>query len=210
VTQPPRPQVPVFTDPGGLKPAIREPASAVALSIITVHAGNSLSGLAGFWCHNPADWSGIAGANRSLVKNPDMIYPNEKLVLDCRTDSTVRLPVVHAVVSDAPSPRYHRHASVNVASDVYHSAGTYSFAGLESLWVSAGGPGWAESAAAAVAECESGGRADAYNPSGATGLWQILGAVVGGNLDNPYTNALNAVSKFRASGDTWAQWVCKP
>jgi hypothetical protein len=50
---------------------------------------------------------------------------------------------------------------------------------------------------------------NAYNPSGATGLWQILGSVVPGSLYNAYVNALNAVAKFRASGQTFAQWVCK-
>jgi len=92
----------------------------------------------------------------------------------------------------------------------YAGSGVYSYGALEALWISAGGPAWAASAAAAVAECESGGRVDAHNPSGATGLWQILGSVVAGNLDNPYVNALNAVAKFKASGDSWAQWVCKP
>lgn len=88
-------------------------------------------------------------------------------------------------------------------------SGHYSYAGLESLWEAAGGPAWAASHAAEIAECESGGDPQAHNPSGATGLWQILGAVVGGNLYNPMVNAENAVSKFRASGDTFAQWVCR-
>lgn len=88
--------------------------------------------------------------------------------------------------------------------------GIYSYAALEQLWMAAGGPSSAASSAAAVAECESGGNPHAYNPSGASGLWQILGAVVPGNLFDPMTNALNAVSKFRASGDTFAQWVCQP
>ena len=74
--------------------------------------------------------------------------------------------------------------------------------------MSAGGPSWAAAHAASIAECESGGRAGAYNPSGATGIFQILGAVVPGNLYDPYVNALNAVAKFRASGNTFAQWVC--
>jgi hypothetical protein len=106
----------------------------------------------------------------------------------------------------APHRRYHRAVAVVTG----FSGGTLSFAGLEALWVAAGGPAWAEAAAARVAECESGGRANAFNPSGATGLWQILGSVVGGNLDDPMANARNAVSKFDASGQTWAQWVCKP
>ncbi len=106
-------------------------------------------------------------------------------------------------------------ASLPVASSAisggssYSGSGVYSYSGLENLWVSAGGPAWAEAHAASIAECESGGRVTAYNPSGATGLWQILGAVVAGNLYNPYVNALNAVSKFTASGDTFAQWVCQ-
>src|SRR5580765_1586378 len=95
------------------------------------------------------------------------------------------------------------------AHRVYHAAtssrsyaGHYSFAGLEALWISAGGPAWAAAHAASIAECESGGNVNAYNPSGATGLWQILGAVRGGDLRNPYVNAANAVAKFKASGDT--------
>jgi SLT domain-containing protein len=75
--------------------------------------------------------------------------------------------------------------------------------------VSAGGPASAEAQAAQIAICESGGNPQAYNPSGATGLWQILGSVVAGNLTDPMVNALNAVSKFHASGDTFAQWVCQ-
>ena len=77
------------------------------------------------------------------------------------------------------------------------------------VWECAGGPSWAASAAVVIATCESGMNTDAYNPSGATGLFQILGAVVSGGLTDAHVNALNAVSKFRASGDSWAQWVCQ-
>jgi cell wall-associated NlpC family hydrolase len=89
-------------------------------------------------------------------------------------------------------------------------AGLFTYTQLESLWVSAGGPQWAQAAAASVAECESGGNPGAFNPSGASGLWQILGQVVAGDIFDPKVNALNAVSKFSASGDTWAQWTCQP
>jgi hypothetical protein len=110
-------------------------------------------------------------------------------------------------------PVHHSTVSASSGSSVSHavasSSGIYSFSGLESLWESAGGPAWAASHAARIAECESGGNPHAYNPSGATGVWQILGSVVPGNLYNAYTNALNAVSKFNASGDTFAQWVCQ-
>jgi len=84
-----------------------------------------------------------------------------------------------------------------------------SYAGLEALWESAGGPAWAAPHAAEIAECESGGNQMATNPySGAAGYWQILGQVVGGWIYDPYVNARNAVAKFNASGQTFAQWVC--
>jgi hypothetical protein len=86
---------------------------------------------------------------------------------------------------------------------------TYSFAGLEGLWAGAGGPAWAEYRAARIAECESGGYTYAHNPSGASGLWQILGLPFAGDPYNPYTNALMAVAKFRAAGDTFRPWVCQ-
>ena len=110
--------------------------------------------------------------------------------------------------SSGSSRSYHRTYHAAVSGSSYASSGTYSYSGLEALWISAGGPAWAAAHAASIAECESGGRTSAYNPSGATGLWQILGSVVSGNLYNAYTNALNAVAKFKASGDTFSQWVC--
>jgi hypothetical protein len=106
-------------------------------------------------------------------------------------------------------PVRHQGSTRQVYHATYSGSGVYSYGGLEALWVSAGGPAWAAAHAASIAECESGGNVGAHNPSGATGLWQILGAVVGGSLYNPYVNAANAVSKFRASGDTFAQWVCQ-
>ena len=72
-----------------------------------------------------------------------------------------------------------------------------------------GGPAWAEYQAAEVGECESGGQQHAHNPSGADGYWQILGQVVPGDIYDLMVNAENAVSKFEASGDTLAQWVCQ-
>lgn len=112
------------------------------------------------------------------------------------------------------------HVTVSFATPAYSSqtvaprmtdpgAGTLTAAQVGQLWLEAGGPAWAEGHAEEIAACESGYRTDAYNPSGATGLWQILGAVVSGNLNDPLVNAENAVAKFKASGDTFAQWVCR-
>jgi hypothetical protein len=90
------------------------------------------------------------------------------------------------------------------------TSGVLTPAQVGALWLEAGGPAWAETASEAVALCESGDNTAAMNPDGASGLWQILGQVVGGNLFDGLVNARNAVAKFTASGDTWAQWTCQP
>jgi len=84
--------------------------------------------------------------------------------------------------------------------------GSWTFPGLEHLWMSAGGPAWNERTAAAIALAESGGNPLARNPSGASGLWQILGQVYPGNIFNPYINARNAVRKYYDAGG-FSPWV---
>jgi LysM repeat protein len=189
--------------------SVRATAIRIAQPLtVTVRSGDTLSKIAQDRCGNPADWTGIDAANRGKIKDYNEIYPGQVFVLACKTASVP----VETVVTSAVTPHhvYQAPASSSGHHYVSVSGGNLSFAGLENLWVSAGGPGWAQSSAAAVAECESGGRQYAYNPSGASGYWQILGEVVPGNVFDPMTNARNAVAKFEASGDTWAQWVCKP
>lgn len=176
--------------------------------LYTVRSGDSLSQIAEKHCGTPGDWTGIYVRNKHQIANPDEIYPGEHLALDCRQVQGVTDPgsPVHqqAVATDHAS--YHGYSSGGSYSG---GGGTLSYGGLESLWESAGGPAWAASHAAEIAECESGGRQYAYNPSGASGYWQILGEVVPGYVFNPMVNAENAVAKFKASGDTFAQWVCQ-
>jgi transglycosylase-like protein with SLT domain len=71
---------------------------------------------------------------------------------------------------------------------------------LEALWREAGGPAGVAHLMAAIAMAESGGNPNAYNPSGASGLWQILGLPFPGNPFNPLTNARMAVSKYFSQG----------
>jgi cell wall-associated NlpC family hydrolase len=166
-------------------------------------------------------WPALWWVNRHRVANPDAL----------RIGTTLRLSSWHpdrawiyrAALAAVPKPPPPPSAS-NVSRETSSvsstaapaaqpapapaSAGIYSYGQIEALWVSAGGPASAEAAAASIAECESGGNPAAYNPSGASGLWQILGAVVPGNLFDPMTNARNAVAKFMASGGTFGQWVC--
>jgi hypothetical protein len=87
----------------------------------------------------------------------------------------------------------------------------YSYSGLEGLWINAGGPKSYAPLMAAIATAESGGCSTAYNASGATGLWQILGAVDPADqpkLTDPATNAKEALLKFRSQGlNAWVTYT---
>lgn len=181
--------------------ALAAPAVILASLHYTVRPGDTLGKIAAAHCGTASDWTGIYAAS-GLHGSPDMIYPGERLTLSCtQARLHVRLQApVHVTTAIAT-----RTASAGWQDP----GGTLTTAQVERLWTEAGGPVWAESRAAEIAYCESGYRTGAYNPSGATGLWQILGAVVPGNLYDALTNARNAVAKFRASGNTFAQWVCK-
>lgn len=179
--------------------------AAGPIALVTVHSGDTLSGIAARHCGSAGDWTGIWQANRSIVSNPDLIYPGQRLTIRCR-----QVPVyVHQPASQLAVTRPGRPAPVSVFSGADPS-GHLSRAQVGQLWLDAGGPAWAEWSAEEVAWCESGWNTGAWNPSGASGLWQILGYVVAGNLFDARVNAANAVAKFRASGDSWAQWVCRP
>jgi len=168
-----------------------------------VREGNTLSSISGKEYGKDSDWPVIYRANHM---HSTLIRPGQVLRIPDKLPR--HIPVIRGFA--ASSGAFMNTSTYLIPSAPPTHSGDYSFSALESLWVSAGGPSWAESAAATVAECESGGNPDAYNASGASGLWQILGAVVPGNLFDPMVNAENAVSKFTASGDTWAQWVCQP
>lgn len=77
---------------------------------------------------------------------------------------------------------------------------SYSYVQLEDLWVQAGGPPRLAPLMAAIAMAESSGNPNARNPSGASGLWQILGQPFAGNVFDPYTNAQMAVWKWKVQG----------
>jgi len=193
--------------------AARVRAAAIAAALTyTVKPGDSMSSVARRHCGQARMWTGIYAGSRArhwTAANANTLTAGQHLWLSCSyAPSMLKFaPAPPPVVRTAAVRTAYRGSSHRVYAAA-SGTGVYSYAGLEALWESAGGPAWAAAHAAEIAECESGGRVNAFNPSGATGLWQILGSVVGGSLYNPYVNALNAVAKFRASGDTFAQWVC--
>lgn len=92
---------------------------------------------------------------------------------------------------------------------------SYTYAQLESIWEQAGGSPASAPTAAAIAQAESGGDPNALNPSGAAGLWQILGPHSGVNNSqtlsqsqafDPLTNAQAAVV-ISQKGTNWDPWA---
>jgi LysM domain len=178
----------------------------------TVRRGDSLSSIAQARCGNARDWTGIWKASRGIA-NPNLIYPGERLAIDCAS-VTVQAPVQQLAATH--HVQHHVQQPVQTESFGSDPSGDLTRAQVGQLWLTAGGPPWAEYAAEQVSYCESGWNTRAYNPSGASGLWQILGQVVPGYVFDARVNAANAVAKFRTGdgqpggGDTWAQWVCRP
>jgi cell wall-associated NlpC family hydrolase len=192
--------------------AVREARFRATHQMIAVTAGESLSSIAAARWGSSKLWPALWWVNRHRVPDPNVLaVPRLHLPLSHRLQAwkVRRADAAAAPPAQPASPVGSRAPPVSSQPAPPVSAGVYSYGQLEALWVSAGGPSWAEASAATIAECESGGNPRAYNPSGASGLWQILGQVVAGNIFDPMVNALNAVSKFRASGDTFAQWVCQ-
>lgn len=182
----------------------------------TVAPGDTLSKISVRRCGTAADWSGIFYANKSLLANPDSIEPGQVLRVSCTDPGyspPAPPPAAHVQTVSAPAPSKPtvqptvQKPSTNAPQ--VPTGGTLTADQVGALWLEAGGPAWAEPKAEEIAYCESGYRTDAYNPSGATGLWQILGSVVPGSLTDPLVNAENAVAKFKQAGDTFAAWVCQ-
>lgn len=164
----------------------------------TVQPGDTLSLIAGR-LGVPGGWQALWQANRAVIADPNVIYAGQ--VLD--------LPGSGATAdTDAITPPPHN------AGGFPHT-GIYTFSMLEAVWIWAGGPSDVAWDMATIAECESGGKTWAYNPSGASGLWQILGTPFAGDpMDGP-TNAQMAVAKYEAPQYTGGPimgtrpWVCQ-
>ncbi len=89
-----------------------------------------------------------------------------------------------------------------------------TYAQLEGLWIKAGGPRSVAPIAAAIAEAESGGDANQYNPTdnGGTqtswGLWQVSHGDHSPypKWNDPLANAQYAVAKYRGAGNAFTPW----
>lgn len=66
-------------------------ALAAASLVVTVHPGNTLSGLAAQHCGGQSkDWTGIYLANKAVIgANPNLIMPGQRLVIKCASPAAL-------------------------------------------------------------------------------------------------------------------------
>ncbi|HLI37506.1 MAG TPA: LysM peptidoglycan-binding domain-containing protein [Streptosporangiaceae bacterium] len=185
----------------------------------TVASGDTLSSIAQHFYGKAADWQWLYHVNRSVVRNPDLIYPGESL--EVPSDP----PANFTATSDSGYQPRHAKASsgsdggseVTVAAASASSAGgtaaavglsgTLGCTGLEQLWEAAGGSASEAVMAASIAMAESGGNQYATGALGERGYWQI-NPVNGPELStyDPLGNAKAAVS-MSSDGTNWNAWT---
>jgi LysM repeat protein len=212
------------------KPATPARHAAVAQSTsYTVRSGDSLSGIAERFYHNPNDWQFLFQENDKTISDPDLIFVGEHLLVPATAPADFTLtsyapkhakpaapaaPVPHTVSETSQHTASHTSAPAKsgAATDggaaVVQSAaqGMYSCAGLEGLWEQAGGNSADAFMAAEIAMAESGGNPNAISPTDDFGLWQINGS--NGSLAtlNALQNARSAIT-LSDNGTNWGPWT---
>jgi hypothetical protein len=155
----------------------------------TVRPGDTLSKLAAYFCHDPGRYRVLAAANG--IANPNMIRVGQSLWMACggtgSSSSSISGSSYTAGSAVIPAP-----------------SSIYSYAGLERLWIAAGGSSGTASHAACIAEHESGGRPWAISPTNDWGLWQIHDG--GYAMLNAFANAQRAIA-MSGNGTNWSQWT---
>jgi len=136
--------------------------------------------------------------------------------------ATVRLPVgpaegqdVYGVVGRTPTPTPTSSPTAS-PTPVYPTLSPVPpvDSGVSS-WVCQPQYRWPCNEALSIVRCESGGDPTAYNPSGATGLFQMMmplwtGLMHGGDPYDPYVNTQAAYELWLQSGGSWYHWACQP
>ncbi|HEY0998773.1 MAG TPA: LysM peptidoglycan-binding domain-containing protein [Streptosporangiaceae bacterium] len=156
----------------------------------TVRPGDTMSSIAQRFYGHAADWRLLYQANRSVVHDPDMIFPGEVLKIPgkpARSTTSTRATPTALTTSATPS-------------------GTLSCHGLEQLWEKAGGSSAHAFMAAEIAMAESSGRQFATGPVGERGYWQINTNHGSLSTYDPLGNARAAVI-ISANGTNWHPWT---
>lgn len=166
----------------------------------TVRSGDTLSRIAEYFCHNPGKYHALASANG--IANPNVISVGQHIWLACGgSDSSGGSAQRSTGTSTtAITGSSYAQGSANVPA----TSMVYSYAGLERLWIAAGGSPGTAYHAACIAEHESSGRPWAVSPTNDWGLWQIHAG--GQVMLIPYDNAQRAVA-MSGNGSNWGQWT---
>ena len=161
----------------------------------TVQRGDTLSAIAQRFYGSPGDWNRIFQANKSVLSNPDMIFPGQVLSLP---GSLLAEPQSGATSSSGTGP-----SELTSSSSL---GGTLSCRGLEELWEQAGGSAGEAVTAASIAMAESGGQQFATGGVGERGYWQINPDHGALSTYDPLGNAKAAVI-ISADGTDWSPWT---
>ncbi len=171
---------------------VRAKATVQATRHYTVQRGDTLSSIAQRFYGRAGDWNRLYAANRSVLHNPNMIFPGQVL------DVPGQLPAVPATSSS-----HGRSTQVTTASML---SGTLSCGGLEELWEQAGGSAGEAVTAASIAMAESSGQQFATGTVGERGYWQINPNHGSLSTYDPLGNAKAAVI-ISDNGQDWTPWT---
>jgi hypothetical protein len=174
--------------------------ASVTKVIYIVRSGDTLGGIAGYFCHDPAKYRELAQANG--IANPNEISVGEHIWLACGGSSSGSSSASSSGGSSSSSISGSSYAAGSAAIPATDMV--YSYAGLERLWEAAGGSSATAYHAACIAEHESSGRPWAISPTNDWGLWQIHNG--GQPMLVPFQNAQRAVA-MSGNGSNWGQWT---
>ena len=132
---------------------------------VTVQPGDTLSAISAANCGTPLDWTRIYDRNRRIISNPDVIFPGQKFVLDCRRGTW--------------TPQRMTVAAVSVSTG--EVTGTVAVSSGEGFVNPVGYSGFQ----ACVIRAESGGNSQVWNASGHYGLYQFSSSTWAAHGGNP-------------------------
>jgi LysM repeat protein len=159
----------------------------------TVRPGDTLSSIAQRFYGHSADWQFLYQVNRSVLSNPNVIFPGQVL----------NVPFDPPASTTAHTPK---HARSTVLTSSTSLAGTLGCPGLEELWEQAGGSAGEAVMAASIAMAESSGEQFATGAAGERGYWQINPDHGSLSTYDPLGNAKAAVI-ISDDGSDWTPWT---
>jgi LysM repeat protein len=158
-----------------------------------VQPGDTLSGISEKIYGTPADALWLYQVNKSVIRNPNLIYVGQRLILPENPPASAAAAVPEIA-----------HDGVLTSSAAL--SGTLSCAGLEELWEEAGGSSAEAVMAASIAMAESSGEQYATGTVGERGYWQINPNHGALSTYDPLGNAKAAVI-ISDDGTNWSPWT---